>query len=229
MRFLVSLIVAFCFSVISASAQNGPIGGQTRQLIEKVSVNDVTALMETGGFSSQFLGEDAQGVKTVLSTNEQGGAVYFALRACDGTGANAGCNIVQPYGLFASDGITYAQLNNFNINRSQISLSGLLDDGSGIVAAKIYVVGGITVENFLTSLGLFLRDIEILTSSITPGTLAQVNYPGTSDTDLQSDGIAFQGELFRATTDNPSEWRLNPVGRKAPKFLTEKIKALLPE
>ena len=69
MRFLVSLIVAFCFSVISASAQNGPIGGQTRQLIEKVSVNDVTALMETGGFSSQFLGEDAQGVKTVLSTN----------------------------------------------------------------------------------------------------------------------------------------------------------------
>jgi len=171
----VSLLSAFlAFAAAPALAQNtqfveGP------KAVSAISTNEVIAILQAAQLSARMIEDAADGTKTIEAAAGED-VVYIAMRACAGSGAASPCQLIQPYGFFNGQGVTFDQINNFNMNVGAIATAALLTDGRGIMASKIYLVGGVTKDNVTFELGSYFLDIARLLQSVKPGLVAQISY-----------------------------------------------------
>lgn len=212
-------------SMLSAALISFPAHAQNAlsaspEVIESLSASDMIAIMQSAGFASSLVEEDATtNTKIVEASIEGGGSVYIALRSCDGAGGDAACRLIQPYGLFPSNGVTLSQINDYNMERSQIAMAGLMQGDAGIIGAKIYLVNGVAFNNFLHSMGLFLQDVDRLVEAIQPGALAEVAYRPIESEGNDNQGLRLFASQSGVVKTGAGERSLIPVGARASNFL----------
>lgn len=198
-----------------ASAQNNQFAAQP--VIGGITTNEVIAILQSATLTAALIDEDQNGVKTIEASSGDN-TVYVALRDCQGAGAAAPCALVQPFGLFPAGGVTLDQINNYNINVSAVATAGLMPDNRGVIATKIYLVGGTTQNNLIFELALFFNDIDLLLKSVTPGVIARISYPTEAlDASRAGFGATLKGRVYT----------MNAVGGGAPGLMTETIRAAL--
>jgi hypothetical protein len=225
MRLLIAAILALV-PLAPASAQN-QLQSATDAIIKSISPADLVSTLQQNGLNASYIKAN-EGVH-YLEVNEDGAVMYFALRDCAGTDAAAQCGIVQPFGFFAGAGVTLAQLNKFNLERSAIAVAGLEADGNGIIGAKFYLQPGVTRDYILFSLGLYFVDLDTIIESIIPGTMAQVSYE-KSKTARSKIANGLTGlDIGGVQSPDGVEWRVNAVGANAQSFLTPAFRALVNE
>jgi hypothetical protein len=167
----------------------------------------------------------ADGTKTIAAS-AGGDVVHIAMRACAGSGAASPCQLIQPYGFFNGQGVTFDQINNFNMNVGAIATAALLPDSRGIMASKIYLVGGVTKDNVAFELGTYFLDIARLLQSVKPGLVAQISYrpealtAGTAGYDLppfpdgQTPHVNFVGEAHGALAPDAIRALASQIGQQ---------------
>ena len=161
------------FLTQGAMAQNQMSANQA-SLISSVSPDELVNVLQSGQFNAQYLEED-NGTH-IVELNNNGAIVYFALRECTGAGAQARCGVLQPFGFFNASGVTFGQINEYNLNRSRFSYAGLMNDGRGVVATKVYLQAGVSELHLVFSLGLYFLDLDTLLTAIQPGAIAGVSF-----------------------------------------------------
>ena len=142
------------------------------------------------------------------------------MRQCNGPGISALCQLVEPFGYFNGSGVTLAQINEFNLTKANASLAGLIPDGRGLVASKIWLNQGVTAANFGFRVGLFFMDVDLMLNAINPGTLASVSYDGEA---VSGGGLA--SVSYQKSDD--IDWKVNSVGHNAPEFMNDSIRDLV--
>ena len=115
MRLLLAAALAV-FTLTPASAQNSMQSGPSA-VITTMSPAELISILQNGGLNASYMQQNDAGSHYV-QVNQSGAVLYFALRDCQGMDAAARCGIVQPFGFFKADGITFSQLNDFNLNRA---------------------------------------------------------------------------------------------------------------
>lgn len=218
MRYLIGAIMAAAVVVNApANAQNNPLPGSSA-VIDKVSSNAVIAFLQGAGVGATFAGEEASGDKTVVVTSGTQTA-YIILRNCDGSGPNAGCGLVQPFGRFNAQGVTFDQINNFNMNVGINSFAGLFPDGTGLVASKTYLNGGVTFEHVKFGIATLFADLDRMAAAINPGVIASVSWEKASP---------YQGLVMGLPSlPDGSAPHVNAVGTGGLGLLTEEMRAVL--
>lgn len=201
----------------AAVAQSTPFPGAQGAVITKTSTNDVIAFFQRAGLAAQMIAEEADGTKTI-EVGGGGDTAYIAMRGCDGQGAAARCEVVQPYGFFNASGVTYDQINNFNLSASAIAVAGLLPDGRGVLGSKIYLNGGVTFANVEYELAVYFADISRLLQAIKPGVIAEVNWNQSP-----VDG----GAVGSPPLKSRDETHVNAVGAGRMGLLTDEMREIL--
>lgn len=217
MKFVICALGALAAAQGSALAQNlqlTPQGG----VIQKISSNDMISILQSVQLGARLIDDAADGTKTIEAT-AGGDTVYIAMRGCDGAGGASLCELVQPYGFFNAQGVTYDQINSFNMNVSGIATAALLPD-RGVMATKIYLSGGVTQANLIYELGVYFSDISRLIQSVTPGVVAKVSY---SAADLAKPNAGVKLPKFPAG-EAP---HINALGGDADGLMTEAVRAVL--
>ena len=207
-----------------AIAQNGQLS-QAPRIISSMNVTELSAIMQSAGFTTALLEEDGANNKVIEASLEGAGVLYLTLMMCNGPGVAAPCELLQPYGLFDGTGVTLSQVNAFNLEQSNISLAGLMPDGSGLIGAKIYLVGGVSEQSFFNSMGLYLKDVDKIVAAITPGALADVSYAPAAKG--SATGITYGASDLPGAFSKDRVWQVNSVGRNAPIFSTDAVSKIL--
>ncbi len=171
---LCALGAMIAFADGHALAQNTQLSAQN-VVIASISANDMIAILQSVQLSAALIDDAADGTKTI-EVSSGGDIVYIAMRGCQGAGAASLCELVQPFGFFNGQGVTFDQVNNFNMNASGIATAALLTDGRGVMATKIYLVGGVTHSNLTYELSVYFSDIARLLQAVQPGVIAQVSW-----------------------------------------------------
>ena len=165
--------VILCASAPAFAQNNQFIDGP--KAVSAISTNEIIAILQSVQLNARMIDESADNTKTI-EVSAGGDVVYIAMRSCAGAGAASPCQLVQPYGFFNGQGVTFDQINNFNMNVGAIATAALLPDSRGIMASKIYLVGGVTQNNIAFELGVYFMDISRLLQSVKPGLVAQISY-----------------------------------------------------
>ncbi len=223
MRILFAAVLAI-FAAQPAAAQNQMQSG-AGAIVNSISPNELISLLQTVSLKTRYV-EQSDNTHFIEADNE-GAVVYFALRDCAGAGMAARCGTLQPFGFFNGSGVTFSQLNAFNLERSTVAFSGLNSDGRGIIGSKFYLQAGVSPDHIPFSIGLFFVDVDALLASIQPGTLASFDYnkaPAT-DSKIANDarGLAHDGLRLASGED----WRVNAVGANAPSFMNDAFRAYI--
>lgn len=218
MRYLTGAILASIVVVSApASAQNNPLPGSSA-VIDKVSPNAVIAFLQGAGAGASFAGEEVSGDKTIVVTAGNQTA-YIILRNCDGAGPGAGCGLVQPFGRFNAQGVTFDQINNFNMNVGINSFAGLFPDGTGLVASKTYLNGGVTFDHVKFGIATLFADLDRVAAAIKPGVIARVSWETTSP----DAGLV----MSLPSLPDGSAPHVNAVGTAGQGLLTGEMRAVL--
>lgn len=224
MRFWIAILLsAFCVAPASAQNQLQSGGG----LITSYSPAELVALLQQTELNARYV-EENDGVH-YLEVNEDGAIVYFGLRDCAGAGQEARCNIIQPFGFFAGNGVTLAQLNAFNLDQAMVSVAGLNSDGSGVIGSKIFLQGGVSQTHVMLSLGLYFLDLDTIISAIRPGTLADVSFDAAPDRNGSKISNSVRGVLYDGQQLSAADrvWQVNAVGANAPSFMNDVLRAYM--
>ena len=213
-RFLLAFIAAML--AMPASAQNMQLA-QNPTVITTMTIAELNEMLSRNGLTGTFEGEyeDGEKISKMISAANGDATVYFSLRECEGVSETAPCSLVEAFTYFTGAGLTLSHVNAFNLEESRASIAGLLDDGQGIIATKIWLHHGVTIENLEFNIGLFFFDTDLLLANIQPGALASTDF---STTRTAAAGFADPGGALDL------EWRVNAVGRNAPRFVTEEIR-----
>ena len=221
---LFALAGALMLTAFPALSQSNQLGSEPSPLVYDVSVNGILGYIQASEMQGRFVNEmeDGSGVSKIVEASSNGGSFYFALRECDGPGANARCELVEPFGYFNAAGVTLSQTNSFNMETARVSLAGLSTQNrnQGIIGSKIWLNHGITAEHFGFRVALFVQDIDRLLNAIRPGTLATVKYDADNSDISNSSGLVARDDI-REKSD--IEFVVNKVGADAPNFLTEPV------
>lgn len=217
---LFRLVAAVLTVVIApgALAQNMQLNEQP-PIIEAVTTQWVIDLLAQRQFTSVVIEETA--THDTLEVRSPGGGVfYMAIRACEGA-APKRCSMLQTFGMFDASGVTLNHINSMVRDNFAVSYAFLNPEGVGVIASKVFFSGGVTENNVVTELGGYLYDLDNLVTSIKAGQLATVNF----EAHHEASGIR------KAKIDNGAgpdgDYVVNPVGRNAPKFLTDELRALV--
>ncbi len=163
-----------------------------------------------------------QGQPVILVSDPESGGLGFVVfaRGCE----NGGCQILQPFANLSAPGLTLAQANTINRDKLARSHVMFLNDGTAFIATKIFLNQGAAPGNIVYQLALFVRDLDTVLSSVSPGVLASIK-PGAKDfetiTFQSGAGIAVTGKI-----DNSAPAPI-PVGVNAPKFVTPEVMKVL--
>ena len=218
MRHLIGAVSASAVLLFApAYALNNPLPGSSA-VIDKVSSNAVIAFLQGAGVAASYVGEEPSGDKTIVATAGTQTA-YIILRNCDGSGPGAGCGLVQPFGRFNAQGVTFDQINNFNMNVGINSFAGLFPDGTGLVASKTYLNGGVTFEHAKFGIATLFADLDRLAASINPGVLARTSWKKA----LPDQGLV----MSLPSLPDGSAPHVNAVGTGGPGLLTGEMRAVL--
>lgn len=201
-----------------ASAQNMQLT-QRPPVIEAVTAQWVIDLLA----QRQFVGvvvDQTPTHDTLEVTSPGGGVFYIAIRACSGD-APKRCSMLQNFALFDASGVTLSQINTMVRDNFAASYAFLNPEGVGVLANKVFLNGGVTEQNIVTEIGGYLYDLDNLGASIRNGQLATVNF------EVRHDAAA----LGKTKIDNGfslnGDYIVNPVGRNAPTFSTDELRALV--
>ncbi|GJL95307.1 MAG: hypothetical protein DHS20C05_17120 [Hyphococcus sp.] len=224
MKFILSMVAAFAAATVSASAQNSQLSQpQAIQVMVSISAEDMISLFQELDVPATFASEIEGNIK-IIEVDADGASAYIALSECEGAGVAAACKLVGPFAYFNGTGVTLAQINTFNLTQTRLSFAGLLDNGNGIIATKVYLEGGVGVANFLFDLGYFFYDAAALLMAIEPGVIAQVNYTP----DPNALGVSRQAaSILDFDLPDGQVFKVNSVGRNAPTFMTDSLEALI--
>ncbi|MEL7489777.1 MAG: YbjN domain-containing protein [Pseudomonadota bacterium] len=168
---MIRLFFGIVLLMASASAANAQNRLFTQNIITAISAEDVAQIFTSFGYTANVV--STEGEEPIVEVMQTNGRFYVAMRQC----ADGVCQLVQPYGLFNGQGVTLSQLNEINLNRLNIANTMLLDDGAGIIANKVYLQSGASVENLKFNLGLFIQDLNVLVNAIQPGAVATISLP----------------------------------------------------
>lgn len=224
MRILIAAILALA-SVLPAAAQNQLQFG-SGSLVKSMSPNELLYLLQSNGLNASYLEEN--GGNHYIEVNQDGAVMYFAMRECSqGGGSASRCGTLQPFGYFNATGVTFAQINAFNIERSRIGFAGLDATGRGIIGAKIYLQAGVSNDHVPFSIGLFYLDLDTLIAAINPGTLATIVYDSaeTPESKISNKALGLAADEFRRA--DGARWKVNRVGANAPTFLNDAFRTYL--
>lgn len=224
MRILIAAILALA-SALPASAQNQLQFG-SGALVKSMSPSELLSLLQTNGLNASYLEEN--GGNHYIEVNQNGAVMYFAMRECSqGGGLASRCGTIQPFGYFNATGVTFAQINAFNIERSRIGFAGLNPSGRGIIGAKIYLQAGVSNDHVPFSIGLFYLDLDTLIAAINPGTMASIVYNSAEapESKISNNALGLAAGDLRLA--NGAQWRVNRVGANAPSFLNDAFRAYL--
>ncbi len=218
MRHLIGAVSASAVLFFApAFAQNNPLPGSSA-IIDRVSSNAVIAFLQGAGAGASFVGEEPNGDKTVVATAGTQTA-YIILRNCDGSGPDARCGLVQPFGRFNAQGVTFDQINSFNLNVGINSFAGLFPDGTGLVANKTYLNGGVTFEHVKFGIATLFADLDRLAAAIKPSVIARVSWETTSP----DAGLV----MSLPSLPDGSAPHVNAVGTAGQGLLTAEMRAVL--
>ncbi len=222
MKSLAALVWAAVLGVTGASAQNQQFS-TSPAMMTSVSPAELIAILTEVEFNASYKGES--GGSHIIEVNEDGAFVYFSLEICEGAGLTARCGLLQPFGFFDATGVTFGQVNDFNLERSKISMAGLLGEGEGIIATKIYTGAGVSQDHLTMSMGLFFMDLDTIIAAIYPGAAAQVSYkPAAQTSKISNIGAGAGLAPVRAPE---GDWAINSVGVNAPTFMTERLRQIV--
>lgn len=219
MKKAICALAALAAAQGSALAQNTQLSAQGG-VIDKISAAEMIKILQSVELSARLIDDAADGTKTIEASSG-GDFAYVALRACEGAGAESGCEVVQPFGFFNAQGVTLEQLNNFNMNLSTIATAALLPD-RGIVATKFYLNGGVTKVNLTFELGLYFADIGRLLEAVKPGAIARISWKA-------EDVAAANAGLDLPAFPAGESAHVNAVGVERDGLLTEAVQAVLHE
>lgn len=211
-------VLAAAFAPLAASAQNMQLS-ERPAVIEAVSSQWVANLFAERGFSVAIV-EQTPTHDTVQVTAPTGGVFYIAVRACEGASPKL-CAMLQTYALFDASGVTLNHINKMTRDHFVLSYAFLNVDGTGVVATKVHLAGGVTKENVTSELAGYLYDLDNLVDAITAGQLAEVHFK----TAHESAG-AVKSKIDNVSSST-GEFFVNSVGANAPKFLTDDLRALV--
>jgi len=209
--------LAALFLAAPAYAQNA-MGGAG--VITSISPNELLGDLVGLGIPAKYMGAD-NGVH-YIEISEDGAVVYIAFLDCTAGGPEARCGLVQPYGYFATDGVTVAHLNAFHVGGTTITFAMLMNDGSGMIASRIFLQGGVTESHILFQLSLYFDDVASWVEGISPGSVASVSFDGKAG--------PLAGQKFLAAHKPDGEaWTVNQLGANAPRAAMDKIRNSLSE
>lgn len=212
-RFFIALAIAI-FSVVStAQAQNTQLQ-QTVPIINKLTPSGMAMIYQAMGFTTE-MNEDGGVTYIKVAAPNGAGVFYTAMRDCD----LSGCELVQPYGFFRAQGVTLSQLNNLHLEALGVATLVLMPEGRGMAATKIYLQGGISLDNFGFQLGVFIGDLDKVVASIRPGTLASI--------DVNNESATEGGVLMASVAGWPEGAAVNNVGANAADLVTTGVEKIL--
>ena len=213
MKLVLAALCSVCF-FSSALAQNQMMPST----IDTISRASMIQLLQDNGFSAEAAGETATS-EIIKVTASGGGVFYMYLRSCEIIASVNKCDMIQPLAYFRSSGVTLSMTNELLRDKFVVAYAILLENNRGVISSKIILSGGVRRENIIAELAGYLYDVENLISAIKPGTIAQINY----DSESIYAGVAFPD--FPSNLASGGQPYVNPVGARAPKFLTEQLKA----
>jgi len=201
-----------------AQAQNS-FGAGAGAVTATISPSELLGDLVDAGLPAKYMGAD-NGVH-YIEINEGEAYAYVAMLDCTTGDANARCGIVQPYGYFATDGVTVSHLNAFHVGGTTITFAMLMNDGGGMIATRIFLQGGVTRDHVLFMMSLYFDDVASWLEGVSPGAVASVSF------DSAKNGIGAAPSYIAAKKPDGSAWSINRLGANAPKAGMEKIRNAL--
>lgn len=219
MKFLKLTAAAAALAVApGAYAQNFQLN-QATPVISATSSQWVIDFFAGRNFSAAVIEQTAE-TETIEVTAPSGAVIYVVMRVCDGA-APKQCSMIQPFALFDGSGLTLNHINTMSREKFALSYAYLREDGTGVIASKIVLAGGVTEGNVVEELAGYFYDLDNLIESIQSGQLATVSFKA----DHEAAGLS------RTKIDNASaesvDYAVNAVGPNAPKFMTDEFRALV--
>ena len=199
--------IAALTSAAPSLAQNNQLSAAP-ELKHRLTPDEMTQILTILGFT---VGLDSQTADMIiLSATADDGVFYTGMRDCK----DGACSLIEFFGFANGAGVTLGQVNQLNLERTVGATLGLMNDGSVLIARKVYMHGGLTVEHFGFNFGLFVTDLDMTAAAIKPGAKATVSFrkPVTSTAPFKFDTIK--------AVKNPI---INSTGANAPEFMTPQV------
>ena len=211
-------LAALCIASLTpahAGADGAPdrqqvFAGDTRRIVASMSASELIRFLSARGLDARRAGRSETSEYVDVEVPE-GGVFSIALRVCD-NGAERRCKMAQPYANFSGAGVTLGLINQLLIDKFVVGYGILNDPSSTTIASKIIFAGGVTEQNLVEELALYLYDLESFAAAVEPGALTQVDFKSAQ-------ASPFGGLETSGGEDFPAGRRRNDVGANAPKFL----------
>lgn len=156
-----ALAAAALASFAPASAQtSNSLSVGTAEMMTRVSAGDVTAMMAELGVASELKADSEGSPPYIVATVPGGGRFLFHFFNCDVVATAGNCAHTVVSTAFASAGVTYDEINDFNRNASVTTGVNIGEQQIIILARNIIVFGGHSRELFKGTVYLFLRDVQ---------------------------------------------------------------------
>ena len=184
-------------AVLAAAALAGfaPAGAQTSnslsgpaEMMTQVSAGDVTAMMAELGVTTELKADSDASPPYILATVPGGGRFLFHFFNCEAVAAAGNCAYTVVSTAFASAGVTYDEINDFNRNASVTTGVNIGEQQIIILARNIIVFGGHSRELFKGTVYLFLRDVQNFADRKPPA--ASVRFSPTPQKTSKITGLA---------------------------------------
>lgn len=143
-------------------------------VLTTVTSDYVVNLLVNSGIAAQYVGYEDK--THFIEVKNDSFVAYVGLRGCDGATRAARCTLIQPYAIFTIAGLTLSQVNQLNLQSFDLALVMLHPNDSALVAAKIYVDGGVAETNLRNNFGRFFLDVTRFTDAVKPGAVAEVSF-----------------------------------------------------
>lgn len=177
-----------------------------------MSADEMVRLLSSRGLTAAIGGSSEDSDYVDVET-PGGGQFSIAMRVCNDAPARQ-CQMIQTFTNFSGYGVTLNTINKLLQEDFVISYAVLNDQNSSTVASKVILVGGITEQNLIENLAMYLYDLDQFAKAVTPGSVTQVSFK--SEPKGKAAGLEFaNGDEGSEKTGSP----INSVGANAPDFL----------
>jgi len=207
---------------------------KAEEFYNSISAQKVIAVLTDLGLSTQMIDAGNGTRKAVLSQTSDGGRFYIDFLDCEDEALSNGCSIMVLRTAMNNSGVSYDDLNQFNIS-AVITKAVNLPDQNLIAFFRFCIVrGGAGKEQLQRQIALFISDMDYYVSSQSSAT--SVSFPidskAAKQTPLKIAPLSARNNLNLSNTrDLLGEISLlNDAAiynSKNVRFMTEEISALL--
>lgn len=156
MRLMYVILAAIGFTAPAAAQNNFA----AQEVIHGVSADKILEMFRAAGMSGSLAGASG-GDQLVELRSSEGFVMYVSLSGCSGQIASSPCSIVKPYAIF-NDALPLEFINQFNFSAANVSTLMRMPDERALLGLKVFLEGGVTLDNLRTYFGHYLLDAVLL-------------------------------------------------------------------